>query len=107
MYIVLAGTPLQPLLSWHPIIQDVYNVSTMPFFVHAVQSMGKVHALWGSPAQPVEIWDTTSTEMGAFVRVFVPDLQQYPDIPYVTYHTLKCQIYYSILCIFVLFLKKN
>ena len=51
--------------------------------------MGKVHALWGSPAQPVEIWDTTSTEMGAFVRVFVPDLQQYPDIPYVTYHTLK------------------
>ena len=91
VYIVLAGTPLQPLLSWHPIIQDVYNVS-----------MGKVHALWGSPAQPVEIWDTTSTEMGAFVRVFVPDLQQYPDIPYVTYHTLKCQIYYNISCIFVL-----
>ena len=37
----------------------------------------------------MEIWDTASTEMGAFVRVFVPDLQQYPDIPYVTYHTLK------------------
>ena len=65
MYIVLAGTPLQPLLSWHPIIQDVYNVST-----------GKVHALWGSPAQPVEIWTPTSTEMGAVVRLFVPDLLQ-------------------------------
>ena len=89
VYIVLAGTPLQPLLSWHPIIQDVYNVSTMPFLYMRYKAWARCmlfgvrrHSQWRSGLRPRLRWAPS------FVCLCLICCNN-PVIPYVLYHTAK------------------